>query len=226
MGRVLVVDDDSRVAEAMRRVLAAAGHDVAIARGGFEALEMVERQHPDLMVLDFRMPDLDGIDVLAELRDAEGSTPFPVLVFTSEAGHRYGELAGLQAGAVDYVRKGADTAVVLARVEAALRRFSSAPPQRRVLLRGPLRIDLDAARVSLAGREVDLEARPYALLVYLAERDGTVVSRAEVLAQVWGTDYAGFAHAVDQAVYEVRKTLRDSRWIQTVPRIGYRFQVP
>lgn len=226
MGRVLVVDDDSRVAEAMRRMLAGAGHQVAVAHGGFEALEMIERQPPDLMVLDFRMPDLDGVDVLEELRVGGGATPFPVLVFTSEQGQRYGEIAGLQAGAVDYVRKGADGAVVLARVEAALRRFSARSSHRRVLERGALRIDLDAARVLVAGRQVGLEARPYKLLVYLAERDGSLVSRAELLSEVWGSTYAGFAHALDQAVYEVRKALGDSRWIETVARLGYRFRVP
>ena len=223
MGRVLVVDDDPRMADAMQRALIGAGHHVDVALGGFDALEKVERVAPDVMLLDFRMPDLDGIDVLEELRLRDSGLTFPVLVFTSENGSRYGELAGLRAGAVDYIRKGTDTEVVLARVEAALRRFAAAPAPVRHLIRGGLAIDLDAMRVTVRGRAVALEARPYAVLVYLAQREGVVVSRSDLLNDVWATDYAGFAHAVDQAVYEVRRALGARDWIETVPRCGYRF---
>ncbi len=228
MGRVLVVDDDPGVADALRQLLSQAGHEVGVARGGFEALEMVEQSRPDMMLLDFRMPDLDGIDVLEELRREDGSMPLPVLVFTSETGARYGEVAGLQAGAIDYVRKGADADVILARVESALRRVprSDAHAASQEIVRGALKIDLRAMRVVMAGRVVPLKPRAYALLVYLAEREGEVVSRTDLLTDVWGTRYAGFAHAVDQAVYEVRKALGDRRWIETVARGGYRFCKP
>ena len=223
MGRLLVVDDDPRVAQAMKTVLSVAGHDVSVALGGFEALEMIERAHPDLMLLDFRMPDLDGIDVLEELRGEDGTLPFPVLVFTSENGARYGEVAGLRAGAVDYIRKGVDTDVIVARVEAALRRFSGTPRRERRLVSGDVVIDLQAMRVTVAGRPVAMESRPYAVLVHLVERADAVVSRSELLGEVWGTTFAGFAHAVDQAVYEVRKALGDRTRVETVPRRGYRF---
>jgi DNA-binding response OmpR family regulator len=222
VGRVLVVDDDPRVADAMEHVLSAAGHEVEVALGGFEALEKINRVHPDVMLLDFRMPDLDGIDVLEELRQPDGSIPFPVLVFTSESGPRYGEVAGLRAGAIDYVRKGVDSEVIVARVDSALRRVRIASPSRRLVC-GPLLIDLKAMRVTVKGRQVHLESRPYAVLVYLAEREGAVVSRNELLNDVWGTNYAGFGHAVDQAIYEVRKALGDRRWIETVSGRGYRF---
>lgn len=222
MGRVLVVDDDPRVGETMQQLLTGAGHRVEVALGGFDALEKVERTRPDVMLLDFRMPDLDGIDVLEELRLRDGAIRFPVLVFTSENGIRYSELSGLRAGAIDYIRKGADAEVILARVESALRRFELPVASGR-LVRGRLAIDLKAMRVTVEGRAVRLEARPYALLVYLAEREGVVVPRSELLSEVWGTDYAGFSHAVDQAVYEVRKGLGSRRWIETVARRGYRF---
>ena len=223
MGKVLVVDDDPRMADAMCRILSLAGHQVDVALGGFEALEMVDRARPDLMLLDFRMPDLDGVDVLEELRQEDGEVPFPVLVFTSENSSRYGEVAGLRAGAIDYIRKGVDTEVVVARVESALRRFRGAKAQPRRLVCGDLTIDLQAMRVTVAGRAVPMESRPYALLVYLVERAGAVVSRAELLNEVWGTSYAGFAHAVDQAVYEVRRAIGDRSRIETVARRGYRY---
>jgi DNA-binding response OmpR family regulator len=228
MGRVLVVDDDQGVAEVLRQMLSQAGHEVCVALGGFEALEKVERWRPDMMLLDFRMPDLDGIDVLEELGGEDGTPSLPVLVFTSESGDRYGEVAGLRAGAIDYLRKGADAEVILARVESALRRFPRVKgySAREEIVRGTLRIDLRGMRVVVAGRVVRLKPRAYSLLVYLAEREGEVVSRMDLLADVWGTHYIGFAHAVDQAVYEVRKALGDRSWIETVARGGYRFRTP
>lgn len=187
---------------------------------GTEALAIVESCSPDLMLLDFQMPDMNGRAVLAAIRRVDGSMPFPVLMFTGGRTADVDEVLGLRDGAVDYIKKGVPRSVLLARIETALQR---APRRSHVLARGRLVIDLRTQRVRLGEEDIELKTRPFLLMAYLAEREGEVVTRDELLREIWGTAYPGFSHAVDQAVYEVRRALRDRAWIQTVPRRGYRF---
>ena len=192
-----------------------------VAGGGAEALERVRAEPPDLMVLDYEMPEIDGEQVLAELRAPDGSTEFPVLILTGGRVEAADEAYSFEIGAVDYVRKGGDTGVLVSRIGSALRRHR---PSQTYLRRGRLLIDTLADRAWLAGRELGLEHRQLQVLKYLVQHTGAVVDKGELLETFWGSGYAGLTHSVEQAVWAVRKALGEPGWIETVHRRGYRFE--
>jgi DNA-binding response OmpR family regulator len=218
--RVLVVDDDVRAASATAELLRRAGYAVDVALGGREAVDRVRALPPDLMLLDFDMSDMDAAEVLDELKGPRPLPGFPVLILTGARLSSGDQAFGLDHGASDYILKGVDRQILLARVRRALREREGTP---REVVRGRLRLDPEAATVQLDGRALAFEPKPFWVLYHLALREGVVVSRAELLRVVWRSDYQGFEHAVEQAVYAVRRALGEPGWIQTVPRFGYRF---
>ena len=220
--RVLVVDDERAAARATAELLRRAGYVTDVALGGGEALALAAQRAPDLMLLDFEMPDMDGGEVLQRLRGDSEDVPFPVLILTGRRVAPGDQVLGLERGAADYIVKGVDRGVLLARVRAALRRNRSPSEIRR----GRLRVDLTASRAWLGERRLILERKPLGVLHHLALREGQAASRSELLRAVWETEFKGFYHSVDQAVYAVRKELHDPRWIETIHGYGYRFVVP
>jgi DNA-binding response OmpR family regulator len=218
---LLVVDDEPRTAEVTAELLRRAGYAVEIALSGSDALSHVRAATPDLMLLDYEMPDMEAPEVLDMLRGGSARLSFPVIVLTGRRLTSSDQVLGIERGASDYIAKGTDRQVLLARVRGALRDRASAGD--RVITHGRLRIDPSRVSVTLDGREVRLEGRPFATLHLLAERAGEVVSRSELLERAWGTTYAGFEHSVEQAVHEVRRALGEPGWIETVRGIGYRF---
>ncbi len=221
MPRLLVVDDDLRSARVIGELLRRSGYAVDLAGSGVEALEKVRAEPPDLMVLDYEMPGMDGEEVLAELRAPDGSTEFPVLILTGGRVEPTDEVYSFEIGAVDYVRKGGDTAVLVSRIGAAIR---SHRPSSSYLRRGSLLIDVVSDRVWLAGRELQLEHRPMQVLKFLVQQNGAIVEKGELLERFWGSGYEGFTHSVEQAVWALRKEL-GAAWIETVHRRGYRLAV-
>jgi DNA-binding response OmpR family regulator len=127
---------------------------------------------------------------------------------------------GIERGATDYIVKGTDRQVLLARVRGALREHAAGD---RVLVRGRLRIDTARGQAFLESRALNLERRPLLMLQLLAAREGEAVTRAELLERVWGSTFKGFEHSVEQAAYELRRSLKEPGWIETVRGIGYRF---
>ena len=218
---LLVVDDEPRTAEVTAELLRRAGYEVDVALSGTEALEHVKALTPDLMLLDYEMPDMDAPEVLDLLRAGSARLSFPVIVLTGARLSAADQVLGIERGASDYITKGTDRQVLLARVRGALRDRAAAGD--RVVVHGRLRIDPARMRVTLGGREVKLEGRPFMTLHVLAQRAGEVVSRTELLERAWGTTYAGFEHSVEQAVHEIRRALGEPAWIETVRGIGYRF---
>jgi DNA-binding response OmpR family regulator len=220
MIRLLVVDDEPRTAELTAELLRRAGYAVDIAISGTEALESVRSNSPDLMLLDYEMPDMEAPEVLDSLRSGADRIAFPVIILTG-ARHAPGDqVLGIEHGATDYIAKGTDRQVLLARVRGALRERA---PESRVVVNGRLRIDLTRGQAWLGDRALKLERRPLLMLQLLAGRPGEVVGRAELLERIWGTSYRGFEHSVEQAVHEVRRALKEPGWIETVRGIGYRF---
>ena len=218
--RLLVVDDEPRTAELTAEVLRRAGFEVDIAISGTAALQSVRSNCPDLMLLDYEMPDMEAPEVLDALRSGADRISFPVIILTG-ARHAPGDqVLGIERGATDYIVKGTDRQVLLARVRGALRERA---PESRMLVSGRLRIDLARGQAWLGDRAVKVEHRPLLMLQLLARRPGEVVARAELLEQVWGTSYTGFEHSVEQAVHELRRVLEEPAWIETVRGIGYRF---
>lgn len=225
MAKILIVDDDRPLAQVVAETLRRYGHEVDVAVGGTEALSMIKAGEPDVILLDYVLPDLDGAAVLDALRAPDGTVPIPVMMFTGGRTTPSDQVYGLRKGAIDYIDKGISGDVLMARIENAVRFSKRASRRRRTLEVGSLTLDMEGMRATVAGSAVELENRQWSLLVYLAQRPGAVVTRGELLEHVWGTTYPGFQHAVDQAVYEVRRRLGDPRWIETVRRRGYRFAV-
>ena len=220
--KLLVVDDEPRTAELTAELLRRAGYAVEVAASGTEALERVRAGSPDLMLLDYEMPDMEAPEVLDTLRSGGGRIPFPVIILTGARHSPADQVVGLERGATDYIVKGTDRQVVLARVHGALREreFSLA-----AITRGRLQVDASRGKARLGDRVLKLERRPLLMLQMLANRSGEVVSRAELLEKVWGSSYAGFEHSLEQAVHQIRRELSEPGWIETVRGIGYRFVV-
>jgi DNA-binding response OmpR family regulator len=218
--RLLVVDDEPRTAEVTAALLRRAGYEVDVALSGGEALAHVKLGTPDLMLLDYEMTDMDAPEVLDQLRSGSDRLAFPVIILTGARLSAADQVLGIERGASDYIAKGMDRQVLLARVRGALRDRTVAT---RVIVRGRLRVDSAQMRVTLGARDVKLEGRPLMVLQILAERPGEVVARSELLERAWGSTYAGFEHSIEQAVHEVRRALREPAWIETVRGIGYRF---
>src|SRR6202521_601594 len=218
--RLLVVDDESRTAEWTAELLRRAGYVVDIAVSGTEALERVRASSPDLMLLDYEMPDMEAPEVLELLRSGGDRVPFPVIILTGARHSPGDQVIGIERGATDYIVKGTDRQVLLARIKGALRERA---PESRVLVSGRLRIDLARGQAWLGERALKLERRPLSMLQLMPGRPGEVVGRPELLERVWGTSYSGFEHSVEQAVHELRRALKEPGWIETVRGIGYRF---
>jgi DNA-binding response OmpR family regulator len=215
------VDDEPRAAEVTAELLRRAGYLVEVATSGVEALASVSQGAPDAMLLDFDMPDMDAPEVLEQLRAGRDRLPFPVLILTGARPASGDQVLGLERGATDYLLKGVDRQVLLARVRSALRDWRGRPG---LLVRGGLRIDPGGRLATLDGRPLDLQPKPFWVLYELASREGAAVSREELLRLVWGTDYRGFEHSVSQAVYSLRRALGEPAWIEAVQGFGYRFR--
>ncbi|GAC1506403.1 MAG: response regulator transcription factor [Candidatus Dormibacteraceae bacterium] len=217
---LLVVDDELRTAELTAELLRRAGYVVEVAISGTEALQRVRLNSPDLMLLDYEMPDMEAPEVLDSLRSGADRIAFPVIILTGARDAPGDQVVGIEHGATDYIAKGTDRQVLLARVKGALREHAA---EARVLVSGRLRVDLTHGEAYLGERALKLERRPLHMLHLLASRPGEVVSRSDLLERVWGTSYEGFEHSIEQAVHEIRRALNEPGWIETVRGIGYRF---
>lgn len=220
--KLLVVDDEPRTAAVTAELLRRAGYAVDVAGSGTEALERVRSASPDLMLLDYEMPDMEAPEVLDSLRSGADRIAFPVIILTGARHSAGDQVLGIEHGATDYIVKGTDRQVLLARVRGALRERSAVAG---LLVRGRLRIDAAHGEAHLGDRPLKLERRPLSTLQLLASRPGVVVPRSEILERVWGTSYTGFEHSLEQAVHQIRRELKEPDWIQTVRGIGYRFAV-
>jgi two-component system response regulator RegX3 len=224
---ILVVDDEPAITDLLEYNLQRNGYRVSIAHDGREALRLATSEHPDLVILDLMLPGLDGLDVCRALR-REGDTPIIMLTARVEEVDR---VVGLELGADDYVTKPFSVRELLARVRAVLRRTSQEETGGGTVLRlGFLRIDELAREAALGDRPLPLTRLEFDLLEALARHAGLVLSREQLLDQVWGYDYYGDSRAVDSAIKRLRAKLReaggDPAMIATVRGVGYRLERP
>ena len=213
--RVLLVEDDVRVAGALEAALRRRGYDLLRAGTAAEALSAPP---VDLVLLDLGLPDRDGLDVCRELR-RRGDV---AIIAVTARGEERDRIAGLRTGADDYVVKPFGIAELQARIDAVMRRAVRSTTRRMPVQVGQLTVDLDAHRVSVGGTEVPLTRKEYDLLAALARRIGSVVTREELLADVWRTTWTGNLHTVEVHVASLRAKLGCPRLIQTVRGVGYR----
>ena len=221
--RVLVVEDDSEIADVLRRSLRLEGYDVRVAGDGVGALDEASVFEPDAVVLDLGLPKLDGVEVTRKLR-ADGDVP--ILILTARDGVD-ARVEGLDSGADDYLVKPFERQELLARLRALLRRR---PPRGSAFLTvGDLRLNPDTREVARGERTIDLTAREFELLEYLMRNERLVVSREALLDEVWG--YAPFSetNTVDVFVSNLRRKLEsggEPRLLHTVRGAGYVLRAP
>jgi len=219
MAQILVVEDDPKVRHALTRALGLEGYDVVGATDGLEALERLAASGVDAVVLDMTMPNMNGLDVCRHLRGHGDRTPILMLTARHETSDR---VAGLDAGADDYLVKPFDVAELFARLRALLRR--TAPDVPDVIEVGGLRIDPASREVSRDGVDIALTKTEYELLLLLAEHPGQVLERKTILDRVWGYSFDTNSNSLDVYVgYLRRKTEQGdrSRMIHTVRGVGF-----
>jgi DNA-binding response OmpR family regulator len=215
--RVLLVEDDVRVAGALEAALRRRGYELLRAGTAAEALAAPP---VDLVLLDLCLPDRDGIDVCRELR-RRGEV---AIIAVTARGQEHERIAGLRTGADDYVVKPFGVAELQARIEAVMRRTARSATRQEAVTIGSIVLDLDARRVSVHGTEISLTRKEYDLLAALARRPGAVVTREQLLADVWQTTWVGNPHTVEVHVASLRAKLADPGLVQTVRGVGYRLR--
>ena len=222
--RILVVEDDKKIASFVTRGLKEAGYVVAHAENGEEALRSALVHTYDAAVIDLMLPKLDGLSVIEELRRKKVLTPVLILSAKRSVDDR---VRGLQAGGDDYLTKPFSFVELLARVQALIRRASREPEPTR-LVAGDLSVDLLSREVTRAGRRIDLQPREFALAQYLIRNAGRVVSKTMILEHVWGYDFDPLTNVVDVLVSRLRnKVDRDfeKKLIRTHRGVGYALKI-
>jgi two-component system alkaline phosphatase synthesis response regulator PhoP len=242
--KILVVDDEALLQEMIVYNLEQASYQVLTASDGISALELARSEQPDLILLDIMLPGIDGLEVCRRLRREERTAQVPIIMLTAK-GDEIDKVVGLEVGADDYVTKPFGRRELLARVRALLRRVEHQPanqskssdeyttepplpPGRRYLNAGPLRIDQAGRRVFRQNQEIELQPKQFDLLTYMVKNRGTVLTRDQLLHNVWGYDYAGDTRTVDVHIRWLREKLEDDpaspKLLQTVRGVGYVFR--
>jgi DNA-binding response OmpR family regulator len=227
MGKILVVDDERNIVELVTLYARQAGYEVLPAYDGATALEVAEREHLDIIVLDLMLPKLDGWDVCRRLRQ---KSDVPIIMLTARSDD-VDKIVGLELGADDYLTKPFNPRELMSRIKAILRRTSrnNAPADAAVLQLGQLQIDPNKREVLLAGSPIKLRAKEFDLLAFLAANANHVFTREKLLETVWGFDFAGETRTVDVHVAQLRKHLQGNGVagveIETVFGVGYKLVV-
>jgi DNA-binding response OmpR family regulator len=226
MPQLLLVEDDPAIRSALVRALAERGHGVRTAATGMAGLQEAVEHRPDLVVLDLGLPDIDGCTLLTMLRSV---SKVPVIVATARDDEAE-TVRALDAGADDYVVKPFAADHLDARIRAVLRRASPSEGAGQVLTVGELVVDVRAHVATLAGRSLDLSRKEFDLLAHLAARPGVVVSKRELMAQVWGQPYGGADKTVDVHLSWLRRKLGETagspRYVQSVRGVGVKLVDP
>jgi DNA-binding response OmpR family regulator len=226
MAQVLIIEDDDRIRPLLMRALDERGYAVSSARTGMDGLHQAVENRPDLVILDLGLPDVDGTRVLSMLRAV---SDVPVII-ASARDDDPSLVSALDAGADDYVVKPYTTAQLEARIRAVMRRTSGGSGARRVFEVGDLEVDVAARRASLDGEILDLSPREFDLLAHLAEHAGDVVTKRELLTEVWHQAWGGSDKTVDVHLSWLRRKLGETasepRYLTTVRGVGIRLAAP
>lgn len=222
---VLIVEDDSNIAELLRLYLEKEGYRVVTATDGNQGVDLFRSVEPDLVLLDLMLPGLDGWGVCRAIRQTAQT---PIIMLTAK-GETVDKVAGLKMGADDYITKPFEMKEVLARIEAVLRR-GSLPEEstRKRLTFDKLVIDLDSFELIVDGRKIDTPPKEMELLYHLASSPNRVYTRNQLLDEVWGFDYFGDSRTVDVHIKRLREKLEgvSDQWcLKTVWGVGYKFEV-
>jgi len=220
--KVLIVEDENRIARLVRLYLEEAGFEAAVVNDGLQALPAFRHESPDLIILDLNLPGKDGLDVCRAIRK---ESDVPIIMLTARTDEA-DKLIGLELGADDYVVKPFSPREVVARVRAVLRRVDSSTVESPVIRAGNLEIDVTAHRAELAGTLLDLTPSEFDILTVMARNAGRVLTRLQLLDESQGVAYEGYERSVDQHIKNLRRKIEDEagfdRIIHTVHGVGYR----
>jgi two-component system, OmpR family, KDP operon response regulator KdpE len=222
--QILLVDDETSIQRAMAPLLRSRGYSVLLAGTGRDAIDLFERERPDLVILDLGLPDMDGSQVCRELRE-RSETPILIL---SARGAEKDKVDALDQGADDYVTKPFGPEELMARVRAALRRsLGDRPPLRGQLVRGDLTIDFERLRVQRGDLEIRLTPKEFELLTLLAAQAGRVLTHRTISRAIWGSQRADQPEHLRVLIGQLRKKIEpdpaNPRYLLTEPWVGYRF---
>jgi two-component system response regulator RegX3 len=223
--KILVVEDEASFSEALAYVLGKEGFEVVVADTGDGAIATFDRVGADLVLLDLMLPGLSGTEVCKQLRSRSN---VPIIMLTAKD-TEVDKVVGLELGADDYVTKPYSKAELVARIRAVLRRQSEvAPATDSVLIAGPVRIDVERHQVDINNISVALPLKEFELLEFLVRNSGRVLTRAQLIDRVWGSDYFGDTKTLDVHVKRLRAKIEQDPanpvYIQTIRGLGYKFE--
>ena len=220
--KILVVDDEERMRKLIKDFLKVKGHEIIEAEDGEKALEIFEEKPNSigLILLDVMMPKLDGWSVLRQIRQ---ESKVPIIMLTAR-GEEQDELFGFELGVDEYISKPFSPKILVARVEAILKRVNQS--KNEVKDYGGIEIDLDGRTVKIDGKQIELSLREYELLKYLVDNTNVALSRDKILNNVWNYDYYGDSRTIDSHIKKIRHKLgKKGKYIQTMRGVGYKFEV-
>src|SRR5258705_4091821 len=224
--RILVVDDEAQLTRVLRTGLKSRGYDVRVAADGLAGLETYSDWHPDLVITDLAMPNMDGLELCRRLR---AISQVPIIILSAKGEEKI-KVEALDIGADDFITKPFGIDELLARVRASLRRANSQPTNetaQKVLESGDFHVDLESRKVTVRGREIRLTPKEFDLLIYFMNHSGKVLTHHTLLAAVWGGDYVEQDQYLRVFVGNLRKKLdkdgSGKSYILTEPWVGYRF---
>lgn len=220
MSRILVVDDEFRIREIIKKYATFEGYEVKEAADGMEAIELANKEDFDLIIMDVMMPELDGFSACREIRKLS-STPIIVL---SARGEEYDRIHGFELGIDDYVVKPFSPKELMMRIGAVLKR-SKGEAEKDVFTFEGLSVDFSGRIVTIDGERVDMTPKEYDLFFYMVKNKGLALTREKLISKVWGYDFFGDDRTLDTHIKLLRKSLKDySRLIVTLRGVGYRFE--
>ena len=219
--KLLVVDDEARIRELIKKYATFEQYDVTEAENGMQAVELCRQQDFDLIIMDVMMPDLDGFSACREIRK---TSAVPILMLSAR-GEEYDKLHGFELGIDDYVVKPFSPKELMMRVGAILKRSGAKSESREVVDIGDLRVDFTARRVTLEGKPLELSPKEYDLLFYLVRNRGIALTREKLLSEIWGYDFFGDDRTLDTHIKLLRRQLGPyADRITTLRGVGYRFE--
>jgi phosphate regulon transcriptional regulator PhoB len=223
---ILVVDDEELIQELLRFNLEKEGYRVIVAKDGVQALDLLTREHPNLIILDLMLPGIDGLEVCRQIRFNPRFHEVPLIMLTAK-GEEIDKVLGLELGADDYITKPFNTRELLARIKARLRRVYDTDKSSEIS-NGDIRLDINNLQVYIRGEEIVLTPKEFELLRILVRHPGKAYSRDELLEQIWGYEYLGDSRTVDVHVRHLRQKIESDPskpdYIETIRGLGYRYK--
>lgn len=222
MAKLLIVDDEDKIREFIKKYAIFEGHSIKEASNGMEAINICKNEKFDLIVLDIMMPELDGFSTCKEIKKLYEDIP---VIMLSARGEEYDKIHGFELGVDDYVVKPFSPKELMMRVNAILKRTTNSSSQKDIFIRNSLVIDFTARIVTVDNKKVDMSPKEYDLLFYLVKNKGIALSREKILNEVWGYDFYGDDRTLDTHIKLIRKSIAPyNNLIVTLRGVGYRFE--